>query len=300
VSSFTRLDQSWLVKFLEHRIADKRVLRLIQQWLKAGVVEDGTWTACEEGTPQGAVVSPLLANVYLHYVYDMWAEWWRRHNAKGDMVIVRYADDAIAGFQYRQDADRFLAELCERFARFGLGLKAEKTRLIEFGRFAAKDRKARGLGGPETFNFLGFTHVCGRTRDGRFTVKRITIKERMRAKLREVKTELRRRMHLPIPEVGRWLGSVVRGHLAYFAVPGNSDALVAFVDQVKRLWLKVLRRRSQKANLTWERMTRLAGIWLPRPRVTHPYPKQRFDVRHSRQEPSAVVPHARVCAGGRP
>jgi len=297
---FTRLDQSWLVKFLEHRIADKRVLRLIQQWLKAGVVEDGTWTACEEGTPQGAVVSPLLANVYLHYVYDMWAEWWRRHNAKGDMVIVRYADDAIAGFQYRQDADWFLAELSERFARFGLELKAEKTRLIEFGRFAAKDRKARGLGGPETFNFLGFTHVCGRTRDGRFTVKRITIKERMRAKLREVKTELRRRMHLPIPEVGRWLGSVVRGHLAYFAVPGNSDALVAFVDQVKRLWLKALRRRSQKANLTWERMTRLAGIWLPRPRVTHPYPKQRFDVRHPRQEPSAVVPHARVCAGGRP
>ncbi|HKX06114.1 MAG TPA: reverse transcriptase domain-containing protein [Methylomirabilota bacterium] len=297
---FPSLDHGWLEKFLEHRIADKRVLRLIQQWLKAGVVEDGTWTACEEGTPQGEVVSPLLANVYLHYVHDMWAEWWRRHNAKGDMVIVRYADDAIAGFQYRQDADRFLAELSERFARFGLELKAEKTRLIEFGRFAAKDRKARGLGGPETFNFLGFTHVCGRTRDGRFTVKRITIKERMRAKLREVKAELRRRMHLPIPEVGRWLGSVVRGHLAYFAVPGNSDALAAFVDQVKRLWLKALRRRSQKANLTWERMTRLAGIWLPRPRVTHPYPKQRFDVRHSRQEPSAVVPHARVCAGGRP
>jgi len=297
---FTRLDQSWLAKFLEHRIADKRILRLIQQWLKAGVVEDGAWTACEEGTPQGAVVSPLLANVYLHYVYDMWAEWWRRRNAKGDMVIVRYADDTIAGFQYRQDADRFLAELNERFARFGLELKAEKTRLIEFGRFAAKDRKARGLGGPETFNFLGFTHACGRTREGRFTVKRITIKERMRAKLREVKTELRRRMHLPIPEVGRWLGSVVRGHLAYFAVPGNSDALVAFVDQVKRLWLQALRRRSQKANLTWERMSRLARIWLPRPRVTHPYPKQRFDVRHPRQEPSAVVPHARVCAGGRP
>jgi RNA-directed DNA polymerase len=297
---FSKLDHGWLEKFLEHRIADKRVLRLLQQWLNAGVVEDGTWTACQEGTPQGAVVSPLLANVYLHYVFDQWADAWRRRNARGDVVIVRYADDFIVGFQYRWEAERFQRNLRERLAKFGLELKAEKTRLIEFGRFAAKDRKARGLGGPETFNFLGFTHACGKTRDGRFTVKRITIKERMRAKLQEVKSELRRRMHLPIPEVGRWLGGVVRGHLAYFAVPGNSGALVAFVDQVKRLWLRALRRRSQKANLTWERMSRLAKIWLPPPRVTHPYPKQRFDVRHPRQEPSAVVPHARVCAGGCP
>jgi len=297
---FTKLDHGWLAKFLEHRIADKRVLRLIQQWLNAGVVEDGTWTACEEGTPQGAVVSPLLANVYLHYVFDLWADQWRRRKAKGDVVIVRYADDQIVGFQHREEAERFQRDLRERLAKFGLELKAGKTRLIEYGRFAAKDRRARGLGGPETFNFLGFTHACGRTRDGRFTVKRITIKERMRAKLREVKTELRRRMHLPIPEVGRWLGSVVRGHLAYYAVHGNSDALVAFVDQVKKLWLKALRRRSQKANLSWERMSRLAKTWLPRPRVSHPYPNQRFDVRHPRQEPSAVVPHARVCAGGRP
>jgi RNA-directed DNA polymerase len=240
------------------------------------------------------------ANVYLHYVFDQWADAWRRRNARGDVVIVRYADDFIVGFQYRWEAERFQRDLRERLAKFGLELKAEKTRLIEFGRFAARDRKARGLGGPETFNFLGFTHACGKTRDGRFTVKRITIKERMRAKLQEVKSELRRRMHLPIPEVGRWLGGVVRGHLAYFAVPGNSDALVAFVDQVKRLWLRALRRRSQKANLTWERMSRLAKIWLPPPRVTHPYPKQRFDVRHPKQEPSAVVPHARVCAGGCP
>jgi RNA-directed DNA polymerase len=297
---FTGLDLGWMAKFLEHRIADKRILRLIQQWLTAGVVDEGTWTACEKGTPQGAVVSPLLANVYLHYVLDLWADRWRRRSAKGDVIIVRYADDFIVGFQYREEAQRFQRELRERFAKFGLELKAEKTRIIEFGRFAAKDRKARGLGGPETFNFLGFTYACGKTRDGRYTVKRITIKERMRAKLREVKAELRWRMHQPIPEVGRWLGSVVRGHLAYFAVPGNSDAIVAFVDQVKRYWLKTLRRRSQRANVTWERMSRLAKTWLPQPRVSHPYPKQRFDVRHPRQEPSAVVPHARVCAGGRP
>jgi group II intron reverse transcriptase/maturase len=278
---FTRLDQSWLEKFLEHRIADKRVLRLIQQWLKAGVVEDGKWTACDEGTPQGAVVSPLLANVYLHYVFDLWADRWRRRNAKGDVVIVRYADDQIVGFQHREDAERFLEELSERFAKFGLELKTEKTRLIEFGRFAAENRKARGLGRPETFNYLGFTHACGKTRDGRFALKRITIKERMRAKLKEVKAELRRRMHLSVPEVGRWLGSVVRGHLAYFAVPGNS-CTKEFVDQITRHWLKALRRRSQRARMTWKRMSRLARRWLPQPRVIHPYPSQRFDVRHPR------------------
>jgi RNA-directed DNA polymerase len=297
---FTRIDHSWLVKFLEHRIADKRVLRLIQQWLKAGVVEDGTWMACDEGTPQGAVVSPLLANVYLHYVFDTWADWWRRRHARGDVVIVRYADDQIVGFQYREEAERFLRELRERLAKFGLELKAEKTRVIEFGRFAAQNRKARGLGRPETFDFLGFTHVCGKTRDGRFALKRITIKKRMRAKLKEVKAELKRRMHQPIPEVGRWLASVVRGHLAYFAVPGNSYAIEVFVDQVTRHWLKALRRRSQRARMTWERMSRLARRWLPKPRVIHPYPSERFDVRYPRQEPSAGILHARICAGGRP
>ncbi len=297
---FTRIDHSWLVKFLEHRIADKRVLRLIQQWLKAGVVEAGTWTACDEGTPQGAVVSPLLANVYLHYVFDTWADWWRRRQARGDVVIVRYADDQIVGFQYREEAERFLKELRERLAKFGLELKAEKTRLIEFGRFAAQNRKARGLGRPETFDFLGFTHACSKTRDGRFALKRITIKKRMRAKLKAVKTELKRRMHLPIPEVGRWLASVVRGHLAYFAVPGNSYAIEEFVDQVTRHWLKALRRRSQRARVTWARMSRLARSWLPKPHVIHPYPSERFNVRHPRQEPSAGILHARICAGGRP
>jgi RNA-directed DNA polymerase len=297
---FTRIDHSWMAKFLEHRIADKRVLRLIQQWLKAGVVEDGTWTACDEGTPQGAVVSPLLANVYLHYVLDTWADWWRRRHARGDVVIVRYADDQIVGFQYREEAERFLKELRERLAKFGLELKAEKTRLIEFGRFAAQNRKARGLGRPETFDFLGFTHVCGKTKDGRFALKRITIKKRMRAKLKEVKAELKRRMHQPIPEVGRWLASVVRGHLAYFAVPGNSQAIEEFVDQVTRHWLKALRRRGQRARMTWAQMSRLARRWLPTPRVIHPYPSERFDVRHPRQEPSAGILHARICAGGRP
>ena len=279
---FTRIDHSWLTKFLEHRIADKRVLRLIQQWLEAGVVEDGKWTACDEGTPQGAVVSPLLANVYLHYVFDLWADRWRRRNAKGDVVIVRYADDQIVGFQHRDEAERFLAELSERLAKFGLELRAEKTRLIKFGRFAAASQKERGLGGPETFDFLGFTHACGKTRSGRFALKRVTSKERMRVKLKEVKAELRRRMHLSIPEVGRWLGSVVRGHLAYFAVPGNSHAMGEFVEQVTRHWLNALRRRSQRARVTWERMARLEERWLPKPRVTHPYPAKRFDVRYPR------------------
>jgi RNA-directed DNA polymerase len=291
---FTSLDHNWMEKFLEHRIADRRVLRLIRQWLVAGVVENGKWTACDEGTPQGAVISPLLANVYLHYVFDQWAEQWRRRHARGDMVIVRYADDFIAGFQHRGDAERFQAELSERFAKFALELKAEKTRVLEFGRFATKDRAARGLGRPETFDFLGFTHACGKTRGGYFALRRVTIAKRVRAKLKEVKDQLRRRLHLPIPEVGRWLGSVVRGHLAYYAVPGNTDAVAAFVKQVLRLWWQALKRRSQRAKVTWERMYRLAERWLPKPRVLHPYPEIRFDVRHPRQEPSAAIPHARV------
>jgi RNA-directed DNA polymerase len=297
---FTCLDHDWLMKFLEHRIGDPRVLRLIQKWLKAGVIEDGSWTESEEGTPQGATVSPLLANVYLHYAFDQWAEWWRRRRARGDMIIVRYADDFVVGFERREDAERFRADLGERLAKYGLELKAEKTRLIEFGRFAARNREKRGLGKPETFDFLGFTHACARTQAGRFTVKRITIAKRMRAKLKEIKVELMQRRHQPIPEVGRWLGSVVRGHLAYFAVPTNIDAVSAFCDQVKRYWLHALRRRSQRSNMTWERMGRIAGRWLPKPRVLHPYPEQRFDARHPRQEPSAVVPLAGICAGGHP
>jgi len=291
---FTRLDHGWMGKFLEHRIGDKRVLRLIQQWLEAGVIEDGAWAECDEGTPQGATVSPLLANVYLHYVFDQWVERWRRRQARGDMVVVRYADDFVVGFERREDAERFRAELTERLAKFGLELKAEKTRLIEFGRFAAQRRAERGLGKPETFDFLGFTHICGRTRTGHFALKRITIARRMRTKLKEVKTELMRRMHLPIPEVGQWLRRVVRGHFAYYAVPGNLGAVREFRRLVEWHWQRALRRRSQRANLTRERTRRLADRWLPKPRVLHPYPEKRFDARHPRQEPSAVVPHAGI------
>jgi group II intron reverse transcriptase/maturase len=296
---FTSLDHGWLEKFCEHRIGDKRVLRLIQKWLKAGVVEDGSWKESEEGTPQGATVSPLLANVYLHYVFDQWVERWRRRQAHGDMIVVRYADDFVVGFEHREDAERFLAELGERFAEFGLELKAEKTRLVEFGRFAAQKRAERGLGKPETFDFLGFTHISGKNRYGRFEVRRKTIAKRMRNKLKEVKAELMRRMHLPIPEVGRWLGSVVRGHFAYYAVPGNLDAIKTFRDQVRHQWRRALGRRSQRTSATWERTGRIADRWLPKPRSRHPFPQQRFDVHHPRQEPSAVVPLAGIRAGGR-
>ena len=279
---FGSLDHGWLTKFLEHRIGDRRVLCLIQQWLDAGVIEGEVWAACDEGTPQGATVSPLLANVYLHYVLDLWAERWRKRQAGGELIIVRWADDFIVGFQHRKDAERFHAELSERIAKFGLELKAEKTRLIEFGRFAAENRERRGLGKPETFEFLGFTHVSGKNRAGHFTVRRLTSKKRMRAKLKEVKAELRRRRHQPIPDVGRWLGSVVRGHLAYYSVPGNIRAVVMFRKQATRHWLLRLRKRSQRHRTTWERIRRLADRWLPVPRVQHPYPEKRFDARHPR------------------
>ncbi len=276
---FTRLDQSWLRRFLEHRIADKRVLRLIDKWLAAGVIEDEQWSATEEGSPQGASISPLLANLYLHHVFDLWADWWRRRRAHGDVIIVRFADDVTVGFEHERDARRFWSELRERFARFGLELHPDKTRLIEFGRFAARNRAARGLGKPETFDFLGFTHICGKTRDGRFWLRRTTISKRMRAKLREVGDQLKRRRHQPIPVQGRWLASVVRGHMAYYAVPGNIDAVAAFRTQVMRHWYKALRRRSQKTRTTWERMSRIAARWLPPARVMHPYPAARLAAR---------------------
>jgi RNA-directed DNA polymerase len=291
---FTSLDHGWLRKFVEHRIGDRRVLRLIQQWLEAGVIEDGDWAESEEGTPQGATISPLLANVYLHYAFDLWVERWRRRHARGKVVVVRYADDFVVGFEHREDAERLRAELSERFARFGLELKVEKTRLIEFGRYAARNRRARGLGKPETFDFLGFTHISGRTRDGRYQLKRRTVKKRMRAKLKEVKAEIKRRWHQPISKVGRWLRSVVQGHFAYFAVPGNTDAISTFRNHVVRYWLRVLRRRSQRTRVNWERMRRIADRWLPKPRVLHPYPSVRFDARHPRQEPSAGVPLAGI------
>jgi len=297
---FTGLDHGWLRKFLEHRIADKRVLRLIGKWLAAGVIEDGEWTASAEGSPQGASVSPLLANVYLHYVFDLWADHWRRRRAHGHVIILRFADDFIVGFEHEQDARRFLDELRGRFAEFGLELHPDKTRLIEFGRHAARNRAARGLGKPETFDFLGFTHISAKTRKGRFWVKRITIAKRMRAKLREVNDQLKRRRHEPIPVQGQWLASVVRGHLAYYAVPGNWAAVAQFRTQATRHWFKALRRRSQRTRLTWKRMYRLAARWLPPAHIPASLPGGALRRQNLRQEPSAVVPHAGICAGGRP
>jgi RNA-directed DNA polymerase len=273
---FSKLDQAWLKKFLEHRIADKRVLRLIDKWLAAGVIEDGKWSETKEGSPQGASASPLLANVYLHYVFDRWVRQWRKRHARGDMIVTRFADDFVVGFQHLGDAKQFLSDLRERFAKFNLELHPDKTRLIEFGRFAVQSRKKQGLSKPETFDFLGFTHVCGKGKSGRFWLRRITIKKRMRAKLKQVKAELRRRRHWPIPEQGRWLASVVRGHLAYYAVPGNIDAVKAFRDQVRRHWRETLRRRSQRSRMTWERFNRIGNRWLPPARIVHPYPNVRF------------------------
>ena len=279
---FGQLDQDWLKTFLEHRIADDRVLRLIEKWLAAGVIENGQWTQSDQGSPQGASVSPLLANVYLHYVLDLWVDWWRHRHAHGDVIIVRWADDFIVGFEHEDDARRFLVELRERFAKFGLELHPDKTRLIEFGRYAVQNRRARGLGKPETFGFLGFTHICARSQGGRFWLKRITIAKRMRAKLRQVNDQLKARRHQPIPEQGRWLAAVVRGHQAYYAVPGNSDAITAFRTQVARHWHKALQRRSQRDRMTWARMNRILTRWLPRPRVMHPFPEVRFAAIHPR------------------
>jgi RNA-directed DNA polymerase len=276
---FNQLDHSWLVKFLGHRIADKRVLRLIGKWLAAGVIEDGNWSQTVEGSPQGASVSPLLANVYLHHVFDLWADWWRRRHAHGDVIIVRFADDITVGFEHEEDAQRFWADFRERLAKFGLELHPDKTRLIEFGRHAVRRRRARGLGKPETFDFLGFTHICATSRSGRFWLRRITISKRMRAKLREVNDQLKRRRHQPIPVQGQWLRSVVQGHLAYYAVPGNIDAVAAFRDQLTRHWYQALRRRSQRTRINWTRMNPIAKRWLPRARAMHPFPEVRFAAR---------------------
>jgi group II intron reverse transcriptase/maturase len=276
---FSSLDHRWLVRMLEHRIADRRVLRLIDKWLAAGVIEEGSWTAFEEGVPQGASASPLLANVYLHYVFDLWAHQWRRRHARGAVVIVRFADDFVVGFEYRDDAERFWGDLRERLAEFSLELNAEKTRLIEFGRFAAADRVGRGLGRPETFQFLGFTHACAKTKKGRFKLKRMTDPKRLQAKLRSVKAEMMRRRHQPIPQQGRWLASVLRGHVNYYGVPDNGEALRAFRYFVTEHWYRALRRRGQRSRMTWERMRRLRDRWLPWPRVVHPWPDARFDAR---------------------
>jgi RNA-directed DNA polymerase len=297
-SFFDEISQEWLVGFLEHRIGDRRIIRLIQKWLKAGVLEDGTVTVSDKGTGQGSVISPLLANIYLHYVLDLWAERWRRREATGDMIIVRYADDFIVGFQHEVDARRFLDEMRARLKEFALTLHPEKTRLIEFGRFAAETRKRRGLGKPETFNFLGFTFICGKSRRGKFLIKRKTRRDRMRAKLKMINAELRRRMHWPIPELGKWLGHVVKGYFNFHAVPTNYRALVTFRDEITRRWRRALSRRSQNGDVNWARMLKIADEWLPQPRIRHPWPAQRFAVRHPRWEPYAGKPHVRFCAGG--
>jgi group II intron reverse transcriptase/maturase len=300
-SFFDTLEHGWLVKFIEHRVADRRVVRLIQKWLNAGVLEDGERTWSEVGTVQGGSVSPLLANLYLHYVFDLWVHRWRQTQAQGDVIVVRFADDFVLGFQYRHEAERFLADLRERFAKFGLALHPAKTRLIEFGSFAARNRRARGQGKPETFNFLGFTHICGKKRSGMFTVLRQTVRQRLQAKLQEVKTELRRRMHLPIPEQGAYLRSVVGGHVRYYGVPLNGPAIGLFRRAVGRLWRRVLLRRSQTHSLPWRRMMRYITRWLPPARICHPYPPlpARAPGRcHPRQEPDAVMLHVRICGGG--
>jgi RNA-directed DNA polymerase len=277
---YDTINHKWLVRFMEHRIGDRRIIRLIQKWLKAGVMEEGRKIETNEGTPQGAVISPLLANIYLHYGFDLWAEQWRRRHATGDMIIVRYADDSITGFQHRQDAERFLCDLQKRLAGFALSLHPDKTRLIEFGRFAAKSRRSRGDDRPETFDFLGFTHFCDRRRkDGSFIIGRQTKRAAMRAKLREIKEELRRRMNMSIGTNGRWLGAVLRGHYAYYAVPRNNRAVQLFYDEISRLWFKRLRRRGQRRRLSWEKMKTCIKRYLPSPRVVHPWPDERFDVR---------------------
>jgi RNA-directed DNA polymerase len=282
-SFFDTISHVWLVRFIEHRIGDKRIVRLIRKWLKAGVLEDGHLAETEEGTPQGAVISPLLANIYLHYVYDLWVHAWRKRHATGNMIVVRYADDTIVGFQHRADAERFLHDLTERLAKFALNLHPEKTRLIEFGRFAAGDRIRRGEGKPETFDFLGFTHICGTMRDGRrFQLKRKTKRKRKRATLQRIVDELRRIRHSPIDGQGRWLATVLRGHYAYFAVPTNLPAVRTLRNHVKVHWFLSLRRRSQRYRLTWSRMNVIAAKHLPLPRVLHPWPEQRFLVSHPR------------------
>jgi group II intron reverse transcriptase/maturase len=281
-SFFDTVSQEWLIRFVEHRIGDPRIIRLIRKWLRAGVLEDGVVSVSEQGTAQGAVISPLLANIYLHYALDLWAERHRRREATGDMIIVRYADDFIVGFEHEHEARRFLDALRERLKGFALSLHPEKTRLIEFGRSAAESRKRRGLGKPETFNFLGFTFICGKSRRGKFLIKRKSRRDRMRAKVQAIKQELRRRMHQSIPLQGKWLRQVIRGYFNYHAVPTNSRAVARIRDELVRGWWRTLRRRSQRHSLEWERMKKLADAWLPKPDILHPWPNQRFAVRHSR------------------
>jgi len=276
---FDTIDHQWLIKFLEHRVADNRTIRLIRKWLRAGVSDDGQWSATTVGTPQGAVISPLLANVFMHYVFDLWIKWWRKERVCGEVVVIRYADDFVIGFERKEEAERCLEELHTRFAKFGLKLHGTKTRLIEFGRHAARHRRARGESRPETFDFLGFTHRCDVTNAGWFALRRATIAKRMRAKLTKIKGELRKRRHQSIGEVGRWLKQVVQGWFQYHAVPGNQNRLRQFCDEIKKMWLHQLRRRSQRHRWTWDRFARMFKRYLPEPTTLHPYPSVRFRAR---------------------
>jgi group II intron reverse transcriptase/maturase len=297
-SFFDTVNQEWLIRFLEHRVGDKRIIRLIRKWLKAGVLEDGTLTVSDTGTGQGSVISPLLANVYLHYVFDLWAQRWRQQKATGTMIMTRYADDLVIGFEHKADAIKFLAMMRERFEKFSLALHPEKTRLIEFGRYAAHNRKKRGLGKPETFNFLGFTLISGRMSRGVFQLKRKTRRDHMRATLREIRMELRRRQHQPISQQGQWLRQVVKGYFNYHAVPTNYRALGVFREHVTYLWRRSLKRRGNKDKTIWQRMKKIADDWLPKPKILHPRPEVRFAVKHPTWKPYAGKLHVRFCAGG--
>src|ERR1700722_16447967 len=295
---FDSVSQQWLIRFLKHRIADRRMIHLIQKWLQAGVLEDGVLTVGDTGTGQGSVISPLLANVYRHYVFDLWANRWRHREATGNVIIVRYADDFIVGFEHESDARRFWTAVRDRLEEFSLSLHPEKTRLIQFGRFATARRAQRGLRKPETFNFLGFTFICSIGRNGKFLLKRKTRRDRLLAKLKQVKAEMRQRRHQSIPEQGNWLKQVLTGYFAYYAVQTNGRPLSAFRNRIIELWRRSLQRRSQKDRMAWARITKLVNEFLPRVRNLHPSPLDRFVVKHPRWEPSARIGLARICAGG--
>lgn len=297
-SFFDSVSHEWLMRFMKHRVGDPRLLRLIAKWLKAGVMEEGMLTVSERGTPQGAVISPLLANIYLHYSYDLWTKRWRERHARGSMIVVRYADDIVCGFEHEAEARRFMAEIQTRFEKFDLTLHDQKTRLLQFGRFAAQNRAKRGWAKPETFNFLGFTHICGRARSGAFQLKRKTRRDRMRTKLKGIREGLRRQMHMPLAQQGQWLQAVYRGYCAYHAVPTNLASLRAFRFHIITCWWRLLLRRSQKDRTSWAAIVRIADHWLPTPRILHPWPDTRFLVKHPRWEPSARIAPARFCAGG--